>query len=192
MKVIGTILTGLILFLIIVSSPVYAQYETTPTKSIPIPTGSLTPSPTPAVIDYQLPYPGILPGSPLYSLKMVRDRLLELFISDSLKKSNFYLLQADKRLGSSLMLFEKGDKKLAETTLSKGQKYLERALDKAIEAKKSTKDVGDIFARIKNSATKQRQEIESLNKKSKEIQELLKTDYIKAQNIEKRAEQLNP
>ncbi|MDO8460651.1 MAG: DUF5667 domain-containing protein, partial [Nanoarchaeota archaeon] len=168
MKVIGTILTGLILFLIIVSSPVYAQYETTPAKSIPIPTGSLTTSPTPAVIDYQLPYPGILPGSPLYSLKMVRDRLLELFISDSLKKSNFYLLQADKRLGSSLMLFEKGDKKLAETTLSKGQKYLEKALDKAMEAKKSTKDVGDIFARIKNSATKQRQEIESLNKKSKE------------------------
>ena len=192
MKVIGTILTGLILFLIIVSLPVYAQDQTTPTKSIPIPTGSLTPSPTPAMIDYQLPYPGILPGSPLYSLKMVRDRLLELFISDSLKKSNFYLLQADKRLGSSLMLFEKGDRALAQTTLSKGLNYLDKALEKAIGAKNSTKDVGDIFARIKNSSIKQRQEIESLNKKSKEMQELLKADYKKAQGIEKRAEQLNP
>lgn len=186
------ILITFIFFIVLIASPVYAQSQVGPTESIKIPTGSLTPSPTPGVIDYQLPYPGVLPGSPLYSLKMVRDRLIEFFISDPLKKSNFYLLQADKRFGSSLMLFEKGDKKLGQATLSKGQKYLEKALDKAIEAKKSTKDVGDIFARIKNSATKQRQEIESLNKKSKEMQELLKADYMKAQNIEKRAEQLNP
>ena len=107
MKTIGTILASLIFFLIIVASPVYAQ-----TESIPIPTGSITPSPTPVMIDYQLPYPGILPGSPLYSIKMLRDRIMEFFISDHVKKSNFYLLQADKRVASALMLFEKGDQNL--------------------------------------------------------------------------------
>ena len=112
------ILFAFIFFVVLFSPRVYAQV--TPTESIPIPTGSTTPTPTPSEIDYQLPYPGILPGSPLYSLKMVIDRIMELLISDSLKKANFYVLQADKRLGSSLMLFEKKENVLAETTLSKG------------------------------------------------------------------------
>ena len=187
------ILLTVIFFIVIISSPVYAQYETTPTQSISIPTQSLTPSPTPAMIDYQLPYPGILPGSPLYTLKMLRDKAMELLISDPLKKSNFYLLQADKRLGSALMLYERGNETLAETTLSKGQKYLEKSLDKAVEAKKSQHDAGDIFARIKTSATKEKQEIGLLVKKSKgTMQQQLKGDYIKAENLEKRADQLKP
>src|SRR3990172_4345567 len=157
------IFLSFIFFIIIFSSPVYAQ------SKILIPTVSTTPSPTPVMIDYSLPYPGILPGNPLYSIKMLRDRIMELFISDHLKKANFYLLQADKRVSSSLMLFEKQDKELGQTTLSKAQNYLEKSLEKAIQAKNSGKDVGDIYARIKNSATKQRQEIEILSKKSKEI-----------------------
>ena len=187
MKTIGTILASLIFFLIIVASPVYAQ-----TESIPIPTGSITPSPTPVMIDYQLPYPGILPGSPLYSIKMLRDRIMELFISDHLKKSNFYLLQADKRVSSSITLFEKGDKDLGQTTLSKAQNYLEKSLQKATVAKDSGKDFGDIFDRIKNSATKQRQEIEILSKKSKEIEKKLKADLIRVQNFEKNVEEIKP
>lgn len=186
MKTIGTILASLIFFLIIVASPVYAKTE------IPIPTTNTTPTPTPAMIEYALPYPGILPGSPLYGVKMLRDRIMEFFISDHLKKANFYLLQADKRVSSSLMLFEKRDQELGQTTLSKAQNYLEKSLQKATAAKNSGKDVGDIFARIKNSATKQRQEIELLSKKSKEIEKKLKGDLIRVQKFEKRAEQLNP
>ncbi|MBI4097723.1 MAG: hypothetical protein HY426_01670 [Candidatus Levybacteria bacterium] len=181
-----------IFFIVLITSPVYAKTGLAPTESIPIPTQSLSPSPTPVMIDYQLPYPGILPGNPLYSLKMIRDRIMEFLISDPLKKSNFYLLQADKRLASSLMLFEKGEEKLGQTTLSKGQKYLEKSLDKAIEAKESKKDIGDIFARIKNSATKQKQEIEKLGAKSKDMEQKLKGDLLKIQSIEKRADILTP
>ncbi len=157
-----------------------------------MPTTSLTPSPVPTTVEYQLPYPGILPGSPLYSIKMIRDRIIETLTSDPVKKANFYLLQADKRTASALMLYEKGDEKMAETTLTKAQKYLEKSLAKAQEAKNSGKDVGDIFARIKDSSTKQKQEIEILSGKSEEKEATLTDDLEKVKNIEKNADQLKP
>lgn len=180
------IFLSFIFFIIVFPSSVYAKTE------IPIPTTSITPMPTPAIIEYSLPYPGILPGSPLYSLKMLRDRIMEFFISDPIKKSNFYLLQADKRVASAFMLFEKGDQKLGQTTFSKGQNYLEKSLDRAVLAKNSGKDVGDLFARIKNSAIKQKQEIEILGKKSKEIEEILRGDLLRVQNFEKLVEEITP
>ncbi len=48
-------------------------------------------------IEYALPYPGLLPDSPLYILKAIRDRIIEVLISDTMKKANFELLAADKR-----------------------------------------------------------------------------------------------
>lgn len=180
------IFLSFIFFLVIFSSSVYAQ------SKIPIPTVTTTPAPTPSMVEYSLPYPGILPGSPLYSIKMLRDRIMEFFISDPVKKSNFYLLQADKRVASSLMLFEKGDKELGQVTLSKGQNYLEKSLGKAVSVKNSGKDVGDLFARIKNSAVKQKQEIEILSKKSKDIENRLKGDLLRVQNFEKLVEEIAP
>ncbi|MBP9716372.1 MAG: hypothetical protein KBD51_00325 [Candidatus Levybacteria bacterium] len=189
------LILGIIFFIILVSTPVQAQeieITTKPTESIPMPTTSLTPSPVPTTVEYQLPYPGILPGSPLYSIKMIRDRIIETLTSDPVKKANFYLLQADKRTASALMLYEKGDEKMAETTLTKAQKYLEKSLAKAQEAKNSGKDVGDIFARIKDSSTKQKQEIEILSGKSEEKEATLTDDLEKVKNIEKNADQLKP
>ncbi len=195
MKSLIKIIPGIIFFIILVSSPAKAQVievTTKPTESIPMPTTSLTPSPIPTTVEYQLPYPGILPGSPLYSIKMIRDRIVEFLTTDSVKKANFYLLQADKRTASALMLYEKGDDKMAETTLTKAQKYLEKSLVKAQEAKNSGKDVGDIFARIKDSSTKQKQEIENLSGKSKEKGKSLTDDLKKIKNLEKSADQLKP
>ena len=157
-----------------------------------MPATSLTPSPVPEAVQYQLPYPGILPGSPLYSIKMIRDRIIETLTSDPVKKANFYLLQADKRTASALMLYEKNEDKMAETTLTKAQKYLEKSLAKAQEAKNSGRDVGDIFARIKDSSTKQKQEIEILSGKSEEKEAALTDDLEKIKNIEKNADLLKP
>ena len=195
MKNLIKIIPGIIFFIILVSSPAKAQVievTTKPTESIPMPATSLTPSPVPTTVEYQLPYPGILPGSPLYSIKMIRDRVVELLTTDSVKKANFYLLQADKRTASALMLYEKGDDRIAETTLTKAQKYLEKSLVKAQEAKNSGRDVGDMFARIKDSSTKQKQEIENLSSKSKEKGESLTDDLKKIKNLEKSADKLKP
>ncbi len=76
-------------------------------------------------IDYTLPYPGILPDNPLYGLKTLRDKFIAFFISDPLKKAEFDLLQFDKRLSIAIALFDKGEKDLAEQTISKGENYFE-------------------------------------------------------------------
>ena len=72
-------------------------------------------------IEYTLPYPGILPDSPLYFLKTARDKIVSFLISDPLKKAEFNLLAADKRLNSGIFLFNKGKEKykLALSTISK-------------------------------------------------------------------------
>lgn len=86
--------------------------------------------PIPAVtkIDYTLPYPGLLPDHPLYVLKRVRDAILEMVIIEPVRKSEFYILQGDKRLQMGIMLIEQNKFSLAETTISKAEKYMEKAV----------------------------------------------------------------
>lgn len=78
--------------------------------------------------EYALPYPGILPGHPLYSLKMLRDQIVSLFISDTLKKADFYLLMADKRINSGYFLVDQKKEQLGKDAISKGQNYLNKGL----------------------------------------------------------------
>lgn len=78
--------------------------------------------------NYELPYPGILPGHPLYSLKMLRDKIVSLLISEPWKKAEFYLLMADKRINSGKYLVDQGKEQLAKDTISKGQNYLNSGL----------------------------------------------------------------
>lgn len=78
--------------------------------------------------EYLLPFPGILPDHPLYFLKQVRDGIMDRLIVDSIRKAEFLILQADKRLNMGNALIAQNKEKLAEITVSKGEKYLERAV----------------------------------------------------------------
>lgn len=71
-------------------------------------------APTPTPVEYILPYPGILPTHPLYFLKKFRDSLIETMITSPVKKAEFYILQADKKLNMAIFLFEQ--KKDVEAT----------------------------------------------------------------------------
>lgn len=95
---------------------------------------SPTPTPTAVVaaakkVEYLLPYPGILPDNPLYWLKRIRDAILDKLIVDPVRRIEFLILQADKRLGMGTMLFEQNKAVLAEQTISKGEVYLEQAVN---------------------------------------------------------------
>lgn len=96
---------------------------------------------TKAKVEYQLPYPGILPDNPLYFLKAGRDKLMDFLIVEPVRKTEFYILQADKRLGMAMMLLDKGSTTLAETTLSKGQTYMDKAVSTIVNAKAGGRDV---------------------------------------------------
>lgn len=76
---------------------------------------------------YALPFPGILPNHPLFFLKSLRDFLIEKMITNDVKRAEFYILQADKRLQMSLEL--SGDKysPLRESTRNEAFLYREKS-----------------------------------------------------------------
>jgi hypothetical protein len=182
------IITIFILIFLVFTKPIYSQ-----AIDLPISTTSLTPSPGPALVNYELPYPGILPGSPLYMFKYMRDKIKEFTTIDTVKKTEFFLLQADKQLASALLLYKQNQNALADDTLKKSQDNLDKSIDSLIESKKTQKIINDLPAKIKTSSTKQKQEISALlesneNNKIKTLNER----YNRAEQIENRANSFNP
>jgi hypothetical protein len=116
-------------------------------------------------INYELPYPGLLPDSPLYFLRVIRDKTIDLLISDPVKKTEFDLLQADKRLNASMFLFNKRKFSLSLTTVSKAENYFSEALDKMGEAKMQGRNVGEMKGKLKNALEKHEQELSNMVQK---------------------------
>lgn len=100
-----------------------------------IPKPSVTPTPGP--VEYTLPYPGILPTHPLYMIKLLRDRIIEMLITDPLSKSEFYILQADKKLNMAISLTSAKKTKEADEALSESLSAREQALTLLGNYKKS-------------------------------------------------------
>ena len=110
-------------------------------------------------IEYTMAYPGLLPDSPFYFLKMARDRVVSFLISDPLKRAEFDLLQADKRILGGVYLLNKNQEKanLALSTISKGQQYLKKALSDDEDAKKSGHDTSIFSAKVYLASQKQKE-----------------------------------
>jgi len=124
--------------------------------------------PTPASVDYFLAYPGILPGNFLYPLKMVRDRIWLFLTPDPLQKAQTLLLFADKRLGAGKALIEKGKEDLGITTLSKAEKYLEKALIQGKIAKQKGEDTTTFFNTLEKASQKHQEVLEEIKEKLSE------------------------
>ena len=118
-------------------------------------------------VDYQLPYPGILPDSPLYFLKVTRDRIYGFFISDPLKKAEFDLLQADKRLNVGVYLFAKDKKELAESTISKGENYFDDEIKNLRLAKQQGMEINYLVSNTSRSLKKHAEVLSQLKKQTK-------------------------
>lgn len=121
-------------------------------------------------VNYELPYPGLLPDNSLYFLRATRDRIVSFLISDPLKKAEFNLLQADKRLNAGIYLITKGKISLALSTVSKAENYFEEALRKIEEAKAQGMSISELEERLRDSAKKHKQELGNIiNKVSKDF-----------------------
>src|SRR3989344_991141 len=92
-------------------------------------------------VEYYLPYPGILPDSPLYKVKALRDRISLWLITDPGKKAEKELLLADKRIGAAVALVDGGKDELAVSTATKGEKYLEQAVNRVLGIADTGQDV---------------------------------------------------
>jgi len=98
-------------------------------------------TPTPEPVQYELPYPGMLPDNPLYVLKQLRDWILDKLIMDPVKKTEFYILQGDKRLAMGLTLSVSGNGVLSEQIISKGEKYMNNGVQTLLALKAQGKNV---------------------------------------------------
>lgn len=157
------LLTALAVFSIIVILPLvsFAQGKNTASPTAQPKVETATPAAKPTV-EYALPYPGILPDHPLYSLKMIRDRIVSWFISDPLKKAEYNLLQADKRLNSGIFLKEKGEMDLAVKSFVEGEEFLEKALDEAEKAQKAGKSTNALISKFSLAALKHQEVLQSV------------------------------
>ena len=150
-------------------------------------------STSPAVLNvqYDLPYAGILPDNPLYFLKALRDNALNLLIMDPLKKANYNLLMADKRLGAASMLLDKGKLDLAITTLSKSGNYFYLAIQQVADAKKQGENTDEILSKLLMASLKHQQVIFRMEEKTKgDARRVLEVSQKRAEDFQKSVEEL--
>ena len=125
---------------------------------------TLVKSPQEKVI-YNLPYPGLLPDSPLYITKVIRDQIADFLTRDNLKKAELYLLYSDKGASMSLALASKGKSQLAIDTFIETEKYFLKIPALLKSAKKQGSSAPSSFTEtLKLSNAKHEELIEELMK----------------------------
>lgn len=105
--------------------------------------------------EYQLPYAGLLPDNPLYFLKSLRDAIFDKLLVDPVRKADFYILQADKRLSTGMTLVDKGNWPMAKDVISKGENYTEKAIVLLQSIKSSGRETqADLLDKLERSMNK--------------------------------------
>jgi len=140
------------------------------------------------VKDYNLPYPGLLPDNRLYFLKMTRDKIIGMLISDPLKKVDYDILAADKRLSSGIFLLTSDEKKysLATSTISKGENYFVDAVSKLKQAKQQGIGVSETRGRLSDSLKKHQEILKRLETKfSGDVKKQLQQEEKKVLELQK-------
>lgn len=136
-------------------------------------------------VSYDLPYPGILPDSPFYLLKALRDNLINFFITDNVKKAEYDLLMADKRLASAKTLADKNNYQLAITTLGKSGNYFDMAIQLASDAKSKKIDAEPILNKLYIASQKHQQVIYLMSQNTKgDVKLQLELMQVRAKNFQ--------
>lgn len=143
-------------------------------------------------VNYYLPYPGILPDSPLYKLKMVRDRIWLWLTPEPIGKAEKLLLYADKRVGAGKALIEGGQVPLGISTILKGEKYLERAILETEKAQKQGLKVNGLIEKVEKASLGHEEILSSLKQKvNSEGQESLGNILSFLKTLQSKASDLN-
>lgn len=109
--------------------------------------------------EYKLSYPGMLPDSPFYKLKTLRDKIILAFIRDPYKKSTKYLELADKQLFAALKIAEKNNLSLAIHTAFKGEHQITLLTYEVKKIAYSGKKLDKEFLNKVHQATKEHQKL---------------------------------
>jgi len=104
-------------------------------------------------LDYYLAYSGpVLPDSPFWKFKALRDKIWLAVTTNKSKKIEINLLFADKRLMAAKKMFDRKKYELGYTTLTKAEKYLERASAMEREERKNTNESHVMAERLEKAS----------------------------------------
>ena len=167
-----------------VTFPVFAQETTMMATPEAMPSVMLTPTP----VDYQLPYPGILSTNPFYKLKALRDRIIGFLISDPVKKVEFDLLQADKRLNAGWYLWQQSPKEemAISDIISKGNNYFSEAIIQERLAKQQGNNIVDVNQQLYTSSLKHEEVLQKMiQTASPTLKQSLQQEYTRTVQFQK-------
>lgn len=116
-----------------------------------------------AGVEYNLPYPGILPDSPLYILKVFRDDVVTWMIQDPIQKSFYLLLLSDKRLAAGQVLINSGKEEVGANTLLQSEEYFKNSVDLAEKLSKEKRR--DLVSKLVVAGAKHTQIVSALGLK---------------------------
>lgn len=112
-------------------------------------------------VTYALPHPGdILPGNPLWPAKALRDKVSLELTSNPLRKSEFELHLADKRLSAGWELWIQESSEEALGTFNKAENYLNTSYETL--SRSEEKDNGDQLRSLAYSSLKHREVLEKV------------------------------
>lgn len=101
-----------------------------------------------------LPDSGLTPDSPFYFLKVWKESIQTFFTFGEENKAKQYLHLAEVRLAEYQKMMEKGKTEIAQRTLEKYEKQLNRALDKLNQAKEKGKNVDKVLETVSQAILK--------------------------------------
>jgi len=113
-------------------------------------------------IEYSLPYSGILPDHPLWFLKVLRDRSILFFTTDSHRHAEKTLFLADSRLVMARSLQRKGNYENAVSTALKAENYLAEAFSWGKHAEVQGYELGGFYETIAKSSLVHREVLEKM------------------------------
>lgn len=122
-------------------------------------------------VEYTLPYPGILSNHPLFPLKMVRDWIFERLITDPMRKTEFYILQADKRLAMAIAFMSSVQQEEAVVAVDDAREFMQKAVTTAQSARSAGQEIpGHIMDRFERSTAKHMEVVEGFASQAEEMQ----------------------
>lgn len=108
---------------------------------------------------------GLTPDSPFYFLKTWKESIQTFFTFGAENKAKQFLHLSEVRLAEYQKMMEKGKTEIAQRTLEKYEKQLNRALEKAEEAKEEGEDVEKLKEGIGEKILKHQEVLESVLEK---------------------------
>ncbi|HVZ67446.1 MAG TPA: hypothetical protein VG917_04225 [Patescibacteria group bacterium] len=108
---------------------------------------------------YVLPYPGTMPGSKLYKLDLIKEKLSEYWYFGDFAQFDYNLQLADKYLVEAKTLFEYKQYLLGYNALEKSNSYFKNIPPTLVNAKRNGKDTSDKKAILDQAAKKHVEEL---------------------------------